>query len=123
MKNQAYRMAMLFDFYGDLLTERQREFYEFYYNEDLSLAEIAENYGISRQGVRDVIVRAEASMTEIEDKTHIIRRFQQSRAAIAAIDQAADRLLQSIDRRSYSDVMLDELARTIKENVAKLEQE
>ena len=123
MKNQAYRMAMLFDFYGDLLTERQREFYDLYYNEDLSLAEIAEKYGSSRQGLRDVIVRAEASMTEIEDKTHIIRRFQQSRAAIAAIDQAADRLLQSIDRRSYSDVMLDELARTIKENVAKLEQE
>ena len=123
MKNQAYRMAMLFDFYGDLLTERQREFYDLYYNEDLSLAEIAENYGISRQGVRDVIVRAEASMTEIEDKTHIIRRFQQSRAAIAAIDQAADKLLQSVDRRSYSDAMLDELARTIKENVAKLEQE
>ena len=64
MKNQAYRMAMLFDFYGDLLTERQREFYDLYYNEDLSLAEIAENYGISRQGVRDVIVRAEASMTD-----------------------------------------------------------
>ena len=64
MKNQAYRMAMLFDFYGDLLTERQREFYDLYYNEDLSLAEIAENYGISRQGVRDVIVRAEAAMSE-----------------------------------------------------------
>ena len=123
MKNQAYRMAMLFDFYGDLLTERQREFYDLYYNEDLSLAEIAENYGISRQGVRDVIVRAEAAMTEIEDKTHIIRRFQQSRQAIAAISQAADKLLQSIDRRSYNDAMLDELARTIKENAAKLEQE
>ena len=123
MKNQAYRLAMLFDFYGDLLTERQREFYDLYYNEDLSLAEIAENYGISRQGVRDVIVRAEAAMTEIEDKTHIIRRFQQSRQAIAAISQAADKLLQSIDRRSYNDAMLDEIARTIKENAAKLEQE
>ena len=123
MKNQAYRMAMLFDFYGDLLTERQREFYDLYYSEDLSLAEIAENYGISRQGVRDVIVRAEAAMTEIEDKTHIIRRFQQSRQAIAAISQAADKLLQSIDRRSYNDAMLDEIARTIKENAAKLEQE
>ena len=123
MKNQAYRMAMLFDFYGDLLTERQREFYDLYYNEDLSLAEIAENYGISRQGVRDVIVRAEAAMSEIEEKTHIIRRFHQSKAAIAAIDAAADRLLQAIDERSYGDVMLDELARTIKENVARLNQE
>ena len=123
MKNQAYRMAMLFDFYGDLLTQRQREFYDLYYNEDLSLAEIAENYGISRQGVRDVIVRAEAAMSEIEEKTHIIRRFHQSKAAIAAIDAAADKLLRAIDERSYSDVMLDELARTIKENVARLNQE
>lgn len=123
MKNQAYRMAMLFDFYGDLLTDRQREFYDLYYNEDLSLAEIAENYGISRQGVRDVIVRAEAAMTEIEEKTHIIRRFQQSQAAIAAIEEAADQLLRSVDDRSYGDVMLDELGRTIKENVSKLRQE
>ena len=123
MKNQAYRMTLLFDFYGEMLTDRQKEFYDLYYNEDLSLAEIAENYGISRQGVRDVIVRAEAAMTEIEDKTHIIRRFQQSRAAIAAINAAADQLLQAVDRRSYSDAMLDELAHTIKENTAKLEQE
>ena len=123
MKNQAYRMAMLFDFYGDLLTARQREFYDLYYNEDLSLAEIAENYGISRQGVRDVIVRAEAAMSEIEEKTHIIRRFHQSKAAIAAIDAAADRLLVAVDKRSYSDTMLDELAREIKENTAKLSQE
>ena len=123
MKNQAYRMAMLFDFYGDLLTERQREFYDLYYNEDLSLAEIAENYGITRQGVRDVIVRAEAAMSEIEEKTHIIRRFHQSQAAIAAIDQAADQLLQAVNERSYNDAMLDGLANTIKENAAKLNQE
>ncbi len=45
---------------------------------DLSLSEIAENYGISRQGVRDVIVRAEAYMTEIEDKTGLVRRFMQA---------------------------------------------
>ena len=75
MKNQAYRMTMLFDFYGDILTERQKEFYDLYYNEDLSLGEIAENYGITRQGVRDVIVRAEAILTDLEDKTGLIRRF------------------------------------------------
>ena len=51
MKNQTFRMTMLFDFYGELLTDRQKEFYDLYYNEDLSLSEIAENYGISRQGV------------------------------------------------------------------------
>ena len=123
MKNQTYRMTMLFDFYGELLTERQKEFFDLYYNEDLSLAEIAENAGISRQGVRDVIVRAEAAMSEIEEKTHIIRRFHQSQAAIAAIDQAADQLLQAVNERSYNDAMLDGLANTIKENAAKLNQE
>lgn len=75
MKNQTYRMTMLFDFYGDILTPRQRELFDLYYNEDLSLAEIAENCGISRQGVRDVIVRAENAMTELEDKTGLVRRF------------------------------------------------
>ena len=123
MKNQAYRMAMLFDFYGDLLTERQKEFYDLYYNEDLSLAEIAENYGISRQGVRDVIVRAEAAMTEIEDKTHLIRRFYQMQKEISAIEDAADRLLKAVNERSYNDRMLDEIGRTIKENTAKLKHE
>ena len=75
MKSQAYRMALLYDFYGDVLTDRQKEFYDLYYNEDLSLAEIAENYGITRQGVRDVIVRAEAILTDLEDKTGLIKRF------------------------------------------------
>ena len=75
MKSQAYRMALLYDFYGDVLTERQKEFYDLYYNEDLSLSEIAENSGITRQGVRDVIVRAEAILTDLEDKTGLIKRF------------------------------------------------
>ena len=123
MKNQTYRMSMLFDFYGDLLTDRQKEFYDLYYNEDLSLAEIAENYGISRQGVRDVIVRAEAAMTEIEDKTHIIRRFKQTQKDLAAIEEIADRLLKAVNNRSYNEAMLDEIGHSIKEYTAKLKQE
>ncbi len=75
MKSQTYRMTMLYDFYGDLLTDRQREFFDLYYNEDLSLAEIAEHYGITRQGVRDIIVRAEAALQEIEEKTGLIERY------------------------------------------------
>lgn len=123
MKNQAYRMAMLFDFYGDLLTDRQKEFYDLYYNEDLSLAEIAENYGISRQGVRDVIVRAEAAMTEIEDKTHLIRRFFKMQEELSAIDAAADRLLAAAGQGALTEELAEETARTIKENTAKLKQE
>ena len=89
MKNQTYRMTMLYDFYGELLTERQKEFFDLYYNEDLSLSEIAENSGISRQGVRDVIVRAEGIMQEVEDKTGLIRRFLQMRENVDAISAAA----------------------------------
>ena len=123
MKNQAYRMSMLFDFYGDLLTQRQQEFFDLYYNEDLSLSEIAENYGISRQGVRDVIVRAEAIMTEMEDKTHIIQRFQRSAGVIVALDALADQLLEAVDRRRYDDYMLDNIGRALKENIASLRDE
>lgn len=123
MKNQAYRMALLYDFYGDMLTDRQKEFYDLYYNEDLSLAEIAENYGISRQGVRDVIVRAEAAMTEIEDKTHLIRRFFRMQDELTAIDAAADRLLDAARQGCLSDDLVEECANTVKENTAKLKQE
>lgn len=87
MKNQAYRMALLYDFYGDMLTDRQKEFYDLYYNEDLSLAEIAENYGITRQGVRDVIVRAEAILTELEDKTGIIKRFHKMQEQFSQMEE------------------------------------
>ena len=96
MKNQTYRMSMLFDFYGELLTERQKEFFDLYYNEALSLAEIAENAGISRQGVRDVIVRAESAMQEIEDKTGIIRRFESQRPHLDAMRPLLQRLRPSI---------------------------
>ena len=57
MKGKPLEMSLLFDFYGETLTEKQRELFDLYYNEDLSLAEIAEHAGITRQGVRDSIKR------------------------------------------------------------------
>ena len=123
MENSAVMRSMLFDFYGDLLTDRQREFYDLYYNEDLSLAEIAENYGISRQGVRDVIVRAEAAMTEIEDKTHLIRRFFTMQDDLAAIDSAAAALQEAAALGTLTDELAESVSRTIREHAAKLMQE
>lgn len=119
MKNQTYRMTMLFDFYGELLTERQKEFFDLYYNEDLSLSEIAENNGISRQGVRDVIVRAEAAMQEVEDKTGLIRRFLQMRENLDTIQNAAVEL-KTINYRQYEDPRIDALADTISQAAAAL---
>jgi len=122
MKNQAYRMTMLFDFYGELLTDRQKEFYDLYYNEDLSLAEIAENYGITRQGVRDVIVRAEAVMSEMEEKTGIIRRFYRMREQIQVINAALD-ALAALNEKKYQDDALEALCLQMKQAAEKLNKE
>lgn len=119
MKNQTYRMTMLFDFYGELLTQRQKEFFDLYYNEDLSLAEIAENEGISRQGVRDVIVRAEAAMQEMEDKTGIIKRFEAQRPHLDAIAAAAEEV-RTINYRQYDNARLTELVEQISAEIAAL---
>ncbi len=121
MKNQTYRMTMLFDFYGELLTERQKEFFDLYYNEDLSLAEIAENAGISRQGVRDGIVRAEAAMQEIEDKTGIIKRFEAQRPHLDVIEAAAAEM-KTINYRRYEDPRLTELTDQIAAELAALKE-
>ncbi len=121
MKNQTYRMTMLFDFYGDILTPRQRELFDLYYNEDLSLSEIAENCGISRQGVRDVIVRAEAAMTELEDKTGLMRRFMQMQQHVETIVSAANEI-KTVNYRQYENPRLDELAGTILECAAALKE-
>lgn len=122
MKNQAYRMALLYDFYGDMLTDRQKEFYDLYYNEDLSLAEIAENYGITRQGVRDVIVRAEAVLMELEDKTGIIRRFHKMQSQF----QELETVLADICKRNednYQDDTLELLCERMKSILSQLKQE
>lgn len=122
MKNQAYRMALLYDFYGDVLTDRQKEFYDLYYNEDLSLAEIAENYGITRQGVRDVIVRAEAVLTELEDKTGIIRRFHKMQEQLAQLQTCLDGV-KDRNEESFQDNVLYAMCDQMQEVLDKLKQE
>ena len=89
---EALFRTMLFDSYGELLTEKQRECYDLHYNEDLSLAEIAEQSGISRQAVWDNIRRAEAALQDIEEKTGLIRRFQETRRTLDELSALTDRL-------------------------------
>lgn len=89
--------SLLLDFYGELLTERQRSCYDLHVNEDLSLSEIAEQSGISRQGVWDNIRRAESTLTGIEEKTGLIRRFEENRAALETICARAEALAASLE--------------------------
>lgn len=67
--------SVLLDFYGDMLTDKQKDVMELYYNQDLSLSEISEHEGITRQGVRDNIKRGEAYLTELEEKLHFAAKI------------------------------------------------
>ena len=95
-------ISLLFDFYGDMLTEKQRDVIEFYYNDDLSLAEIAENEGITRQGVRDSIKRAESILVDMEDRLGLAQRFHGMRNCFESICAAAGKIQELNRRHSYS---------------------
>ena len=93
MEDETLRRSMLFDFYGELLTCKQREYYDLHYNEDLSLGEIAEQAGISRQGVWDMIRRADKTMREAEDKLHMAVRFTALRRELGEIESLLETAL------------------------------
>jgi predicted DNA-binding protein YlxM (UPF0122 family) len=92
----------LYDFYGEMLTEKQQQMIELYYEEDLSLSEIAENQHITRQGVRDCIKRAEAQMVEMEDRLHLAARFRVMHDGLDAIREAAQDIQMLNDRTRFS---------------------
>ena len=89
-------ISFLLDFYGSMLTEKQRIMIEYYYNDDLSLAEIADNEGITRQGVRDSIKRAEGQLLELEERLGLAKRFQQVQTGLEQI------LLEAAEIRDYN---------------------
>ena len=95
---KAVYLSLLLDFYGELLTEKQREYADLYYNENLSLSEIAENDGISRQAVRDSLLRAEAVLRSTEEKTGLVARHVRLREQIGE----AEALLAQIAQRNSS---------------------
>ncbi len=103
----ALEMTLLFDYYGDLLTERQRLCFDMRHNQDLTLGEIAEELGISRQGVHDNLSRAEALLRNMEEKTGCVGRDQNCRKAVHAILCAAETL------RNHSDETVSSLAEQI----------
>ena len=85
----ALEMTLLFDYYGELLTERQKMCFDLYHNQDLSLAEIAQELQVSRQGVYDNLSRAEATLRNMEEKTGCVRRKLLNRRALRTIQEAA----------------------------------
>ncbi len=80
-------VVLLCDFYGEMLTENQRKFIDYYYNDDLSLSEIAQNEGITRQGVRDAVKRAETQLFDMEKKLGFAARARKVSDALDEITE------------------------------------
>lgn len=95
----ALEMTLLYDYYGELLTERQRMCFDLYHNQDLSLSEIAQELQVSRQGVYDNLNRAEAVLRNMEEKTGCVRRALQNRKAVGIISGAASQLMDNSDEQ------------------------
>lgn len=91
-------ISLLLDFYGNMLTEKQRDVVELYYNEDLSLAEIAFHSGITRQGVRDSIKRAETQLLDCEERLGLADRFRRIQRDLDEITDLAKDIERINDR-------------------------
>ena len=85
--DKIYEQTMLFDFYGELLTEHQRRVYEDVVYNDMSLGEIAEEQGISRQGVHDLVRRCDKILQGYENKLHLVERFAKAKETVSRIEQ------------------------------------
>lgn len=105
-------IVTLLDFYGEMLTQKQRDFLEYYYNEDLSLSEIAVNEEITRQGVRDAIKRAEKQLFDMEEKLGLVRRFREIQSGMDEITELAEQI------NAYN--LRHSLSREINEYVVKI---
>lgn len=89
------RISLLFDFYGPVLSEKIRKAVEFYHNDDLSLSEIAEEMGITRQGVRDLVKRGEQRLLEYEEQLRLFERFNNVKNGIEDIKKISDKIKTS----------------------------
>lgn len=115
------KISFLLDFYGDMLTEKQHSMVDYYYNEDLSLAEIAENEGITRQGVRDAIKRAEALLLDMEERLSLAARFCSMRDQLDTVRECA-KSLREVNERNGRVPEIDELVGKINAAVDRMDE-
>lgn len=93
MYEKIVQIALLFDFYGQLLTDKQIDIIDMHYNNDLSLSEISEQLGISRQGVYDTLKRAEKTLFEYEEKLGLVNRFLQQKEGLSYVNNMLNKIL------------------------------
>lgn len=100
--DELLQKSLLFDFYGELLTEHQKNIYESFVFEDMSLSEVANEQGITRQGVHDLVKRCDKILAGYEAKLHLVEKFSAIKQKVADIDELT---------RSTNDDNLDEYER------------
>ena len=96
--------AYLYDFYGELLNEHQRRIYEDFVFNDLSLGEIAEDEGISRQGVHDMVKRCTKTLEGYEEKLHLIEKFQSAKQKVEQIHRLAEQFHANHDESVFTEI-------------------
>ncbi|VDN45895.1 conserved protein of unknown function [Petrocella atlantisensis] len=95
MMDQVFEKTLLFDFYGELLTERQKQLYQLYNLDDLSLGEISEQLNISRQGVFDALKRCDQQLHHFEDKLQLVHRFIRNKKRAMMVHELIAKLKES----------------------------
>lgn len=91
MIDKIERVAMLYDFYGKLLTQKQQEILSLYYEQDLSLAEIAEEYKVSRQAIHDILRRTEKILEGFEEKLELVKKFTSEKEKLTKVLHLLDK--------------------------------
>ena len=106
-------LSGLYGFYSALLTERQREIFELYYQNDLSFSEIAENTGVSRPAVCDALMRVEKKMRDYEDKLNLYGKFNNSMKTVEKIDDFLENAVKSgkisLNEKDFIDKAIEEI--------------
>ena len=110
------KIALLYDFYGDILTAKQSDAIELYYNEDLSLSEISRHLNITRQGVLDNIKRGEAALVKMEDKLKLVEKFDGIQAKLGEIDG----IIRKIESSPSIELLSDDIKHHINDIILKV---
>ena len=109
---EVVELSLLYDFYGELLTESSKRLFEGYVLEDMSLSELSEETGISRQGIHDSVKRSVDKLRKYEDKLGLVRKFSDMKDEVKKIHENASRLSEKMKSDETARRLLDEILKT-----------
>ena len=104
MMERIVEQALLYDFYGELLNEHQKQIYQDAVFNDLTLSEIADEHGISRQGVHDLIKRVTKTLNDYESKLHLIEKFLNTKSKVHEINELTNQYLETKDLNQIHEI-------------------